>query len=75
MKCDQFSRTGAGAFAAVEERQPLEQVNVLLVLQQGPMQRRDQLVAFMGERGGRITEERMVGLLLMITAMPEYQLC
>ena len=38
-------------------------------------QRRDQLVAFMGERGGRITEERMVGLLMMITAMPEYQLC
>ena len=43
----------------------------------GPIavQRRDQLVAFMRERGGKITDDRMIGLLLLITAMPEYQLC
>jgi uncharacterized protein (DUF1800 family) len=33
------------------------------------------LRAFVDDRGGRITPEVMTGLLLLITAMPEYQLC
>jgi uncharacterized protein (DUF1800 family) len=36
---------------------------------------RDSLKAFVEESGGRITPDVITGLLLLITAMPEYQLC
>tara|TARA_Y100000588_G_scaffold393433_1_gene509438 strand:+ start:3980 stop:5464 length:1485 start_codon:yes stop_codon:yes gene_type:complete len=40
-----------------------------------PAQRRTQLLAFVNERDGQIKKDRMIGLLMLITAMPEYQLC
>ena len=38
-------------------------------------QRCDQLVAFLKERGSEITTDRLIGLLLLMTSTPEYQLC
>ena len=40
-----------------------------------PTERRDQLVAFMKERGGHVTPDTLIAVLLLITALPEYQLC
>ncbi len=37
--------------------------------------RRDQLVAFLKEYGGEITTDRLIGVLLLMTSTPEYQLC
>ncbi len=40
-----------------------------------PAQRRHQLMAFLNKRRGPIKRDTIVALLLLITAMPEYQLC
>jgi len=37
--------------------------------------RRETLVSFLNEHGGRITPDSLTGVLALITAMPEYQLC
>ena len=37
--------------------------------------RREPLVRFMNEREKGVTADSLVALLLLITAMPEYQLC
>lgn len=36
---------------------------------------RETLATFMKDHGGKVTSENVTGLLLLITAMPEYQLC
>ena len=38
-------------------------------------ERRAVLMTFLRERGNRIDRDRLLGLLCLITAMPEYQLC
>ena len=40
-----------------------------------PPRARKSLLAFMAEHDNRVTPEIATGLLLLITAMPEYQLC
>jgi len=40
-----------------------------------PAARRESLVTFMNERDKGVTADALVALLLLITAMPEYQLC
>ncbi|MFN3166525.1 MAG: DUF1800 family protein [Phycisphaeraceae bacterium] len=40
-----------------------------------PAARREPLVKFMNERDKGVTRDSLVALLLLITAMPEYQLC
>lgn len=40
-----------------------------------PKARRDQLLAFMAERQAGVTKDSLIALLMLITAMPEYQLC
>lgn len=37
--------------------------------------RREQLTQFLEERGGRVHRDTIIALLLLMTAMPEYQLC
>jgi len=53
-------------------------VNFLLKSCLGPKPleaRRQALLDFAGANGGRVSNELVVGLLCLITAMPEYQLC
>ncbi len=38
-------------------------------------QRREQLIGFLSDRGGPINRDTLIATLLLITAMPEYQLC
>ena len=38
-------------------------------------QRRGELAGFLRERGGELTTDGLIGLLLLATAVPEYQLC
>jgi len=38
-------------------------------------ERREQVLAFLRERGNRIDTDRIIALLCLISAMPEYQLC
>jgi len=55
-----------------------EAVNFLLksCLGANPLQpRRESLMNFAKENGGRVNNELVIGLLCLITAMPEYQLC
>ena len=40
-----------------------------------PRDRRDMLVKFLYDRGGNVTADTVLALLLLITSMPEYQLC
>ncbi len=40
-----------------------------------PAQRRQQLLSFLEQRSGPIRPDTVIALLLLITAMPEYQLC
>ncbi len=40
-----------------------------------PSEARDELEAFVNSHGGRVTGDILTGLLLLISAMPEYQLC
>lgn len=40
-----------------------------------PRDRRDMLVRFLYERGGSINADTILAVLLLITSMPEYQLC
>lgn len=46
-----------------------------LALGEATAQRRDPLVSFVSERGGRITPPIITGLLTLISAAPEHQLC
>ncbi len=55
-----------------------EAVNFLLksCLGANPLEaRRESLMKFAKENGGRVNNELVVGMLCLITAMPEYQLC
>lgn len=38
-------------------------------------ERRDEVLRFMHERGNRVDKDRIIALLCLISAMPEYQLC
>ncbi len=38
-------------------------------------QRREQLTAFLEARGGKLNRDTIIALLLLMTAMPEFQLC
>jgi len=38
-------------------------------------QRREPLIAFLEGRGNRVTRDDVVALLLLMTALPEFQLC
>ncbi len=46
-----------------------------LTLGQAPSHAADALRAFMASTGNQITRDSLIALLLLITAMPEYQLC
>lgn len=55
-----------------------ETVNFLLksCLGANPLEpRRETLMQFVRETGGRVNNELVIGMLCLITAMPEYQLC
>lgn len=59
------------------DKDPDRVVEYLLRLTLGAQapRNRDTLRAFVKERGDRITPDLVTGLLLLVTAMPEYQLC
>ncbi len=40
-----------------------------------PRDRRDLMIKFLYDRGGAVTADTVLALLLLITSMPEYQLC
>jgi uncharacterized protein (DUF1800 family) len=48
---------------------------LLLTLGQAPSHSVEPLKAFMAASGNRVERDTLIGLLLLITAMPEYQLC
>jgi uncharacterized protein (DUF1800 family) len=58
-------------------RDPERVVDYLLKLTVGrtPMHTREPLLAFLKEHGNQLGADHLRGLLLLITAMPEYQLC
>lgn len=66
-----------GAADPGAERQPTRAVEYLLrfALGSSSPHTRAPLIQFVEQHGGRITPEVLTGLLLLITAMPEYQLC
>ena len=53
----------------------IDHLMATLIGPQAPRQRRDELIAFVNSRGGQMKSDTLVALLLLITAMPEYQLC
>ena len=59
------------------DRDAVQVVDYLMrfTLGRTPPRARESLLAFMGEHDNRVTPEIATGLLLLITAMPEYQLC
>ncbi|MCC6283871.1 MAG: DUF1800 domain-containing protein [Phycisphaerales bacterium] len=56
---------------------PTRVIDYLLrfALGRAPDSARDALLAFVREAGGRLTGDVITGLLVLVTAMPEYQLC
>jgi uncharacterized protein (DUF1800 family) len=46
-----------------------------LIGQHAPSQRRDMMIRFLHDRGGAVTADTILALLLLMTSMPEYQLC
>ncbi len=69
---DEMARAAPGS-----ERDPSRAAEYLLRLTLGhdSARNRETLVAFVDAHGGRLTPDITTGLLLLITAMPEYQLC
>lgn len=60
--------------AAADPRRVVEYL-LRLTLPVAAPERRDELLSFLDSVGGRLTPDTVTGLLLLITAMPEYQLC
>ena len=58
-------------------RDPQRVIDYLLRFSMGssPRHARDTLATFAGEHGGRVTPDIVTGMLLLVSAMPEYQLC
>lgn len=58
-------------------RNPGAIVEALMKLALGttPAHAREPLISFFASNGNRVTRENVTGLLLLLTAMPEYQLC
>ena len=64
--------------AGVDSREPEPVVDHFVGFMLGdhtPMARREPLYKFMRERDKGVTKDSLIGLLTLITAMPEYQLC
>ena len=61
---------------AVAAKDPARVIDYLLrfTLGQAPSNARDELTAFVKGNGGGVSDDMITGLLLLITAMPEYQL-
>lgn len=64
--------------SGLDDKSPKAVTNLLcdtLLGEHVPADRRQPLVQFMNDRSKGVTADSLVGLLLLITAMPEYQLC
>lgn len=53
----------------------VDRVVSIMVGEGVPAGRREPLLAFMKSQGNTVTRESMLGLVLLVAAMPEYQLC
>lgn len=60
---------------AVRDPERVTDALLRLTLSRPPEDARDALLTFLGRHGGKINRETVTGCLLLITAMPEYQLC
>ncbi|MHB1155216.1 MAG: DUF1800 domain-containing protein [Phycisphaerales bacterium] len=56
-------------------KQVVDRVLGVLLGAAGTGRRREEMLEFLAGHGNRITNDVMVGLLCLVTAMPEYQLC
>jgi uncharacterized protein (DUF1800 family) len=61
--------------SAAKDPERLIDVLLRLTLGRTPSHARESLLAYMGTNSGKISRETVTGALLLITAMPEYQLC
>ena len=68
---------GGGATGDAAKDDPESVADFILHFTLGSKERRnrDVLVSYVQEHGGKIDEETITGMLLLATAMPEYQLC
>ncbi len=75
---DRVGFSPASLIEDLKDRQPAAVVDHLassLLARPLATQRRDELVAFLAQRSDATSDDALLALLLLITALPEYQLC